>query len=974
MKKNHTPLKTILSCLAWIGITVQVFSAETIEQWYANAQQRIDTLRKGNFGFKIFDKQGNPYQGNVSVYLYRHEYPFGIAFDLYENEYNFGNSYSTTATINASADNEIYQTERWYASLSYAIPVPKSKSYTVTLKFAEIYFTTAGSRLFDVYIEGQKVLSNFDVLAAAGGNNIAFDTSLTVQPQDSVINIDLFASKDNAAIKGLEIRATDDSYIKRINCGGNALTTTSGNFYEADTAYFNKSASRLPSEEDWMKAVMQKYFNYGVSGNSFKWSGIQPQHTAPNYTNFDNAVRFAQSVGWELKAHTLLWGGYNYEDDHAIPRWVKDLPTPQAIYDTCKMRVIREVTRYKGIIKEYDVMNEPLHALYLASVVGDSINWNCFKWARSADPDARLIINDYNVEYNWGDARKYRDLILKMKEMNIPVTGVGMQAHFWQNMRPNLVELVTNVNIVAEAGLPIKFTEFDNGIMPEEEQAKDLVMVTTVAFSHPMMNGIICWGLSDKGAWREKSGLFTETHRPKKAADTLLYLTQKLWTTRFDTTYSSSEGLNFKGYYGTYKVEVKFGDTVKVFTVPCLMANKDSVFVLYEQDAVVKGPVVITAQLIDNKGVEILFDKEIDPATVVAGDFKFFSDHPIRIVSVVVDSIDKKRLLITLQQNITPNDYLTVYYFPGNLKGDDGSQVNIIGPLPISNTTAGIIAASVVNNGNKVLAQFNRKIINLLENQNAFFITVNSSPINITSVEYMDGDSTKALFTLQSNIKKGDRVNIRYVEGTLRPVTGLPCATTGDILVTNLWPSVVKAEVDKKGRNVIVTFNTLLQQVMANAENFSIVVNDKPAEIVGMTIKGTDSTIVTFNLADTILKGQKVTLTYTPGDIAATNGNMLEKLTGVAVWNYSIETGIRNISTDAHNIFPNPAKDLITINSGATVEKLVIVDAIGRIVLTKKGGYGNNMTIDVSGLPSGIYFVKLYAQGQMETTKLMIQR
>jgi len=127
MKKNHTPLKTILSCLAWIGITVQVFSAETIEQWYANAQQRIDTLRKGNFGFKIFDKQGNPYQGNVSVYLYRHEYPFGIAFDLYENEYNFGNSYSTTATINASADNEIYQTERWYASLSYARERPGLK-------------------------------------------------------------------------------------------------------------------------------------------------------------------------------------------------------------------------------------------------------------------------------------------------------------------------------------------------------------------------------------------------------------------------------------------------------------------------------------------------------------------------------------------------------------------------------------------------------------------------------------------------------------------------------------------------------------------------------------------------------------------------------------------------------------------------------------------------------------------------------
>ena len=96
-------------------------------------------------------------------------------------------------------------------------------------------------------------------------------------------------------------------------------------------------------------------------------------------------------------------------------------------------------------------MNEPLHATYLSSVVGDSINLDCFKWARSADPDAELFINDYNVEYNWGDAAEYRDMILDLKSKGAPITGVGMQAHFWQDMRPQVEELVTNINIVAEA-------------------------------------------------------------------------------------------------------------------------------------------------------------------------------------------------------------------------------------------------------------------------------------------------------------------------------------------------------------------------------------------------------------------------------------------------------------------------------------------------------------------------------------------
>lgn len=974
MKSISALLRTLAACIVAGFVTAQVVKPETIQQWYANAQQRIDTLRKGNFGIKIFDKQGNPYQGNVSVYLFRHEYPFGIAFDLYESDTNYGNSYTTTAAITAAADREIYQSERWFASLSYAIPVPKSKIYKVTLKFAEIYFNNAGARIFDVFLEGQKVLANFDIFATAGGKNIAFDTSFIVHPSDSIINIDMYASKDNAAIKGIEIKALDGTLTKRINCGGAPMTTSSGNFYVTDTTYFNKSASRMPTDEDWMKAVMQKYFNYGASGNSFKWSGIQPQHTAPNYTNFDNAVRFAQSVGWQLRAHTLLWGGYNYEDDHALPRWVKNLPTPQAIYDTCKMRVIREVTRYRGIIKEYDVMNEPLHATYLASRVGDSINWNCFKWARSADPDAQLFINDYNVEYNWGDARKYRDLIIKMKNMNIPVTGVGMQAHFWQGMRPNLVELVTNVNIVAEAGLPIKFTEFDNGIMSEEDQAKDLVLVTTVAFSHPMMNGIICWGLSDKGAWREKSGLFTENRRPKKAADTLLYLTQKRWTTRFDTTYNSANGLFFKGYYGTYKVEVKFGDTTKVFTIPCLMANKGSVFVLNEQNAIVKGPVVTAAQLIGNNALEMIFDKDIAPESVVAGDFKFFSDHPVRIVSASVDTGNNRRLVVVLQQNITPEDYLSVYYFPGSLKARDGSKANIIGPLPLANHTAGIVAASVINNGNNILVRFNKKLLNLIENKNSFIVKVNGNHYNINNVEHKDNDSTVAILTLQPAIKKTDRVNIQYVAGTLKPVSGFACATTSEIRVTNLWPSVVRAEVDKKGTTLTVTFNTLLQNVMANAANFSVMINSQPVDILNITTSGTDSTIIKFRLADTIWKGQKVTLSYTAGDIVAVNGNRLENIDRVAVWNYSIQTSLHNIGQNGLKLFPNPATDKITVSSDHYVEQVVIVDAFGRIVL-KKNCHEQHLTMDVSMLRNGIYYVKFYSKyGQIETTKLLIQR
>jgi hypothetical protein len=124
--------------------------AQSYAAWYRDAQERIDTLRKGDFGIKIIDKDGNPFTGDVSVRMKKHEFPFGMAFDFYEGEASMGNSYSTTAAVQAVTDAEIYQSERWSDYLAYAIPVESGKNYKLTLKFAEIYFGSGNSRVFNV--------------------------------------------------------------------------------------------------------------------------------------------------------------------------------------------------------------------------------------------------------------------------------------------------------------------------------------------------------------------------------------------------------------------------------------------------------------------------------------------------------------------------------------------------------------------------------------------------------------------------------------------------------------------------------------------------------------------------------------------------------------------------------------------------------------------------------------------------------
>ncbi|TCZ67480.1 malectin domain-containing carbohydrate-binding protein [Flaviaesturariibacter aridisoli] len=119
-----------------------------------------------------------------------------------------GNTHSVTTAINGTTDDAIYQTERWGNSFSYALPVSNGQ-YKVVLHFAEIYWTAANSRVFDVSIEGVKKLDNYDIFAKVGAFTATTET-FVVNVTDGTLNI-AFSSltavggKDNAKVSAIEV-------------------------------------------------------------------------------------------------------------------------------------------------------------------------------------------------------------------------------------------------------------------------------------------------------------------------------------------------------------------------------------------------------------------------------------------------------------------------------------------------------------------------------------------------------------------------------------------------------------------------------------------------------------------------------------------------------------------------------------------------------------------------------------------------
>jgi len=95
------------------------------------------------------------------------------------------------------------------SNLTYSFAVADG-SYIVNLLFGNIYDQTAaaGSRVFDVAIESQLVLDDFDQVIAAGGSGRAVARSLLVDVSGGDgLQIEFIPGVQNPAIKGIEVLA-----------------------------------------------------------------------------------------------------------------------------------------------------------------------------------------------------------------------------------------------------------------------------------------------------------------------------------------------------------------------------------------------------------------------------------------------------------------------------------------------------------------------------------------------------------------------------------------------------------------------------------------------------------------------------------------------------------------------------------------------------------------------------------------------
>jgi len=248
------------------------------------------------------------------------------------------------------------------------------------------------------------------------------------------------------------------------------------------------------------------HFGQITPGNSMKWDATEPEPNTFTFTEGDQVADLAKNNGQILRAHNLVW-------HEQLPDWVTaNNYNATGLTAVIQNHIANVAGHYKGQPYAWDVVNEPLNdgdGSFRSDVFYDTLGSSyisiALNAAREADPNAKLYINDYNIESTGAKATAMQNLVKSLQADGVPIDGIGMESHFIVGEVPTT--LVENFQAFAALGVEIAITELDIRMtLPEtaallEQQKQDFYTVVDACLQVSACKGITVWDWTDKYSW-----------------------------------------------------------------------------------------------------------------------------------------------------------------------------------------------------------------------------------------------------------------------------------------------------------------------------------------------------------------------------------------------------------------------------------------------------------------------------------------
>lgn len=309
--------------------------------------------------------------------------------------------------------------------------------------------------------------------------------------------------------------------------------------------------------------LVKQHFNSIVAENCMKCEVIHPEENRYDFTQADQFVDFGEKNGMAIIGHCLIW------HSQLAPWFCVDEKgnnvSPEVLKQRMKDHITTIVTRYKGRIKGWDVVNEAIleDGSYRQSkfyeILGEEFIPLAFQYAHEADPNAELYYNDYAMNMP-GKREGVVKLVKKLKERGLRIDAVGMQGHMGMDY-PDINEFEQSIVAYAGAGVKVMVTEWDMSALPTAKQSANIS--DTVAFQKSLnpypealpdsvseawnkrmkqffdlfekhadvITRVTAWGVSDGDSWkndfpvkgrRDYPLLFDRSYQPKPFVEEIL--------------------------------------------------------------------------------------------------------------------------------------------------------------------------------------------------------------------------------------------------------------------------------------------------------------------------------------------------------------------------------------------------------------------------------------------------------------------
>jgi GH35 family endo-1,4-beta-xylanase len=318
-----------------------------------------------------------------------------------------------------------------------------------------------------------------------------------------------------------------------------------------------------PAQQEIYQKRFADLFNYATL--PFYWVDYDSNSTGSAKLRL--MAEWCRNHGIRPKGHPLVW----YK---SVPAWT---PWEPLTFENILHKHVDEVvSQFQGLIDAYDVINDCVENGDLKNPIGNWVNKfgpneayrRALLWARQANPKAVLLVAGNNSD-------KYVTLVNQLYKAKVTPDAVGMHAQMYTEVWSN-----RKLWDVCEKFKkhPVHFTELavlsghlktDNdwdsfhqgwNSTPEGEwqQAIDVKRVYRLLFSHPAVESITWWDLSDFGAWQgAPAGLLRLDLTPKPAYDELYKLIHKDWWTGTLQLQTDQDGkVTFRGFLGQYRTTV----------------------------------------------------------------------------------------------------------------------------------------------------------------------------------------------------------------------------------------------------------------------------------------------------------------------------------------------------------------------------------------------------------------------------------